>query len=384
MDLLEYQAKELFRQFGIPVLPSQRIDHPRDLKALQVTYPVVLKSQVHSGRRAQAGGIRFVENTIDAVAAAQAIFHLAIAGEYPDVVLAEARFEAVQELYLAIAIDQSSRRPLLLGSQQGGAAVESVLKEMPQVIVEQEFSPYYARCLSIKMGLSGELIQSVSHVIERMYQLFAQKDLDLLEINPLAVGAKGELMALDGKVSVNDDALSRHADLAELKSLPQSNEKYAPALPPGVELMELKGNIASVCNGAGLTMATMDLVQKAGGRPGKFLNLGGEFCHDLPPTLLAERLVAGLDWLAQCRGVRVILVNVLGTVVSCRQLAEAIALYLRRQPKGRGTPPKLVVRLMGRQWEQAESLLNRLGISVFTNLDEAIAETVALSKNANH
>ena len=141
MDLLEYQAKTLFRQMDIPVLPSQRIDRAQDIKGLKIPYPVVLKSQVRAGGRGKAGGIKFVENTIDAVAAAQAIFNLPIVNEYPQVLLAEAKYDADQELYLAVVLDPMSRRPLLLGSRQGGVNLEATLSEVKQVIVNQAFSP---------------------------------------------------------------------------------------------------------------------------------------------------------------------------------------------------------------------------------------------------
>jgi succinyl-CoA synthetase beta subunit len=214
MDLLEYQAKELFRHIGIPVLPAQRIDHTSDLKALKIPYPVVLKSQVPTGGRGKAGGIKFVENTIDAIAAGQAIFDLAIRGAYPEVLLAEARYNAEQEFYLAVALDYTRRCPVLWGSPQGGIDSEAVKAQMEQVVVEGEFSPFYARRLAVKMGLQGQLIASVSKIVEAMYQLFIQKDLDLVEINPLGVSPSGELMALDGKVVVNDAALGRHPDKA--------------------------------------------------------------------------------------------------------------------------------------------------------------------------
>ena len=214
MDLLEYQAKSLFRQMAIPILPSQRIDNLADLKGLKIPYPVVLKSQVRAGGR--AGGIKFVENTIDAVAAAQTIFNLPIEDEYPQVLLAEAKYNADQELYLAVLLDPVARRPVLLGSRQGGMDVEGSIEQMQQVAVDQEFSPFYARRLTLKMGLQGDLIQSVSTIVEKMYRLFVEKDLDLVEINPLGISPRGEVMALDGKVTANDDALGRHPDLAAL------------------------------------------------------------------------------------------------------------------------------------------------------------------------
>lgn len=216
MDLLEYQAKALFSGVGIPVLPSQRIDYPKDLKKLKIPYPVVLKSQVHAGERRSLGGIKFVENTIDAVAAAQAIFNLPIKDEYPEVLLAEAKYNANQELYLAVVLDPIVRRPVLLGSAQGGIDTEAAMTRMQQVVVSQQFSPFYARRLMVKIGLEGKLIELVSNIVEKMYQLFIEKDLDLVEINPLGVSPTGEVMALDGKVSVNDRALGRHLELVNL------------------------------------------------------------------------------------------------------------------------------------------------------------------------
>ena len=161
MDLLEYQAKELFRQIGIPVLPSQRIDRPTDLKALQIPYPVVLKSQVSVGSRGKSGGIRFVENTIDAISAARTIFNLPILGEYPEVLLAEAKYNTSQELYLAIAIDRLACSPVLLGSSDGGMKIDTSSNSIHQVVVDGEFSPFYARRLALKMGLQGDLMLAV-------------------------------------------------------------------------------------------------------------------------------------------------------------------------------------------------------------------------------
>ncbi|HEY9747428.1 MAG TPA: ATP-grasp domain-containing protein, partial [Allocoleopsis sp.] len=330
MDLLEYQAKELFREMGIPVLSSQRIDHPKDLKGLKIPYPVVLKSQVRAGGRGKAGGIKFVENTIDAIAAAQTIFNLPIMGEYPEVLLAEAKYDANQEFYLAVAIDPSARRPILLGSQHGGVRLESSLEKMQQVMVDQEFSPFYARRLALKMGLQGALIQSVSAVVEKMYQLFVQRDLDLVEINPLGISIKGEVMALDGKVTANDDALNRHPDLAQLAVKRSQRMKETVAQSAGQYgrfaklpfLIEMEGgNIGILCNGAGLTMTTLDLVHQAGGKPANLLNIGRDFYSDRMPAALPERIEQGLELMLRDKSARVILVNLLGNIVSCDEVA---------------------------------------------------------------
>lgn len=380
MDLLEYQAKELFRQMGIPVLPSQRIDHPRELKGLKIPYPVVLKSQVHSGGRAKMGGIRFVENTIDAVAAAQAIFRLPILGQYPDVVLAEAKYQPERELYLAIVLDRASRRPLLLGSQQGGIEVESAAQQTQQVVVDQEFSPFYARRLAILMGLQGELIQSVSAILEKMFWLFLRKDLDLVEINPLAVSSTGELMALDGKVAVNDHALRRHGELASLRTDAYEHAENGRSV-GSIELVRLSGNIGILCNGAGLTMTTMDLLSKAGGKVAGFLNLGGEFRYDLPPAMLRERIEHGLDLITEDRGIKAILINIFGNVVPCDEIAETIALFVHRRSRNSHTLPPLVLRLVGRHLEDAKAHLTKVNLSVFESLDDAISKTVLLSRS---
>jgi succinyl-CoA synthetase beta subunit len=381
MDLLEYQAKELFRQTGIPVLPSQRITHPRDLKGLKIPYPVVLKSQVRMGGRGKAGGIKFVENTIDAVAAAQSIFHLPIMGCYPELLLAEAKYDADREFYLAVMLDSSTRRPLLLGSQQGGVDVESKLEHMQQVVVDQEFSLFYARRLALKMGLEGELIQSVSLLLGKMYNLFIQQDLDLIEINPLAVSSSGELMALDGRVVADDSALGRRSGIAAFVAtipdiaLSQTNGS-ANNQPSDLKRVQIDGNIGVLCNGAGLMMATLDLIQAAKGKTASFVDIGGEYRHNCPPETLQERLQQGLDLLMADKTVKAVLVNVLGSVISCRQVAEGMTFYTRN----RKNMPPIVVRLVGDRVEQAADLLAKGKIPMTDSLEDAIDKTVVLAK----
>ncbi|NET61796.1 MAG: hypothetical protein F6K47_38465 [Symploca sp. SIO2E6] len=278
MDLLEYQAKALFREIGIPVLPSQCIDHPTEIKSLQIPYPVVLKSQVPTGGRSKAGGIRFVENTIDAIAAARAIFNLSILGKYPQVLLAESRYDADQEFYLAVILDYSLGRPVLLGSSQGGICVEVLIEHLQKVVVEENFSPYYARRLAVLMGLQGHLIESVSGIVQKMYQLFVQKDLDLVEINPLGISATGEVMALDGKITVNDNALGRHPELATLVSTIDSNLK--PQLPK-TQLTDTEGNIGILCNSSCLAATTLDLLYQKQGEPASCLIVEEDGIGDL-------------------------------------------------------------------------------------------------------
>jgi succinyl-CoA synthetase beta subunit len=395
MDLLEYQAKELFREMGIPVLPSQRIDRPKDLKGLTIPYPVVLKSQVYIGGRGRVGGVRFVENTIDAVAAAQTIFNLPIMGEYPKVLLAEAKYDSEREFYLAVVLNRSICRPVLLGSQQGGIDVQTALEQMQHIVVDQDFSPFYARRLALKMGLQGALIESVSAMLEKMYRLFVQNDLDLVEINPLGVTATGDVMALDGKITVNDDALARHPALAAL--IAKSNSNQSSYLSRSPVMIEPDGQIGLLCNGAGLTMATMDAVAQAGGKPAIFLNIGGETQWDASPTTLREQLEHGLEQMLQTKQVRVLLINLVSGLIPCDEIAAVIAQSLLsrvRKPRSMSeiSPeallahtvrfPQLVVRLVGRDRDRAQARLEAVQIPLVESLNEAVTQAVALSKVA--
>jgi succinyl-CoA synthetase beta subunit len=389
MDLLEYQAKDLFRGVGIPVLPAQLIQRPRDIKGLTIPYPVVLKSQVLMGGRAREGGIRFVENTIDAIAAAQAMFNLPMGGEYPMTLLAEARYDVEREFYLAVVLNQSIRRPMLLGSMEGGVDVQTAKGQMQQVVVEGEFSPFYARRLALNMGLSGPLMNAVSDVIERMYWLFFEKDLDLVEINPLAVNAAGEVMALDGKITVNDGALGRHGDLVQLRRVGEAIDT------PQLQMTEYEtGSIGILCNGSGLTMATLDLVCQAGGKPSCFFNMGSEMHHGWDESMFCDRLKLGLAEIAAQGAVQVMLVNVMAGVVEGEVIAEAVLSVLKGevsnvrsltvQESGASLVvyplmPQIVLRALGAEGFALSSLANHPHVTVVESLELAIDQTVKLA-----
>ena len=393
---------------AIPILPSQRIDHPADLKGLKIPYPVVLKSQVRAGGRGRAGGIKFVENTIDAVAAAQTIFNLPIEDEYPEVLLAEAKYNADQELYLAVLLDPVARRPVLLGSRQGGMDVEGSIDQMQQVPVDQEFSPFYARRLTLKMGLQGDLIQSVSAIVEKMYWLFVQKDLDLVEINPLGISPTGELMALDGKVTANDDALGRHPDLAALsgkkrqssgivgdRKIPgdrrnfnskvqHSQPEFEPKSPSSIsnseslELVELDGNIGILCNGVGLTMATLDAVAHQGGKPANFVNMGSLDRYEAA-NALRDRTELGLELVAQDKTVKVILINILGSASKNDEITAAVVGYLERKARA-NRHLQVVLRLVEVDTDAVKKRLGQLPVQLASTLDEASAKAVSSAK----
>ncbi|MBV8883229.1 MAG: acetate--CoA ligase family protein [Chroococcidiopsidaceae cyanobacterium CP_BM_RX_35] len=401
MDLLEYQAKEWFREMGIPVLPSQRIDRPSDLKDLKIRYPVVLKSQVYSGGRGRAGGVKFVENTIDAIAAAQTIFQLPILGEFPSALLAESKYNAEREIYLAVVLDATVRRPILLGSPQGGIDAELTLEQMQQIVVEQDFSPFYARKLAVKMGLQGVLIQSVSAIVEKMYQLFMQKDLDLVEINPLGVSSTGEVMALDGRVTVNDAASARHPDIALLAakinngaSARQTDGEWW----DGALVIEHPGKLGILGNGLGLVMTTLDLVAQTGIESATCLNLGHGGDLAASPAKFCTRLEKGLKFLSQDKNIQVVLINILVSASLASEVAAAITTFVERSSgdgsgKGdhahfpliskKGNTPHLVIRLAGlKPDDSGRERLANLSTPVIESLDEAVEQAVYIAQSA--
>ncbi len=421
MDLLEYQAKELFRQIGIPVLPSQRIDRPTDLKYLQIPYPVVLKSQVPTGGRGRAGGIRFVENTIDAIAAARAIFNLPILGKYPKVLLAESRYDTDREFYLAIILDYALGRPVLLGSPRGGINVAGVIETMQRVVVEQDFSPFYARRLALKMGLRGHTVGVIGRIIQKMYEMFVRKDLDLIEINPLGISIHGEVMALDGKISVNDNALGRHSELMRLVSTIEDSDLDSKRV--ACQLTRFngatpEGNIGILCNGTCLAAATLDLIYKTQGKPARCSIVGEDVSWEVPSVSFPrQRLQAALGQLTQTSGIKVVLVNILGSAAACEAAIEAISHYLMaraeeppvlstadriERPTGtisrsrrhsssqtqteerRFSPsrpfPHFVIRTTGGDVTLVKEHLAEMPVHWMDNLDEAVAKAISLAQ----
>ncbi len=402
MDLLEYQAKELFHQVGIPILRSQPIANPSELKRLQIPYPVVLKSQVRAGGRGRAGGIRFVENTIDAIAAAQSIFNLPILGEYPEVILAEARYNTQEEFFLAVLLDYQLQRPVLLGSAKGGMEVETLLKHIKRVVLEEEFSPFQARHLALKMGLQGKLILSVSAIIEKMYQLFAEKDLDLIEINPLAVGAEGEIMALDGKITVNDAAIARHPDLL---TFTMTKDAQLPDRAHWIGKLEPTTNTVIVSNSVGLILSAWDLLVQE-----NYHNVCGIVVENHPnASIFAEQLLQSLTAIIDCPHLKSILVNIIAEAEMSEAVAQVVVNHRqsllkqhsedrlprataasssgrksskrsRARPPVSAFSPALVIRLVSGNLDPITEPLTGLPIDWTDSLEQAIATVVSLAK----
>ena len=339
MELLEYQAKELFRMVGIPILPSLTIQDARKIKQLQIPYPVVLKSQVRSGGRGKAGGVRFVANTIDAIAAARSIFNLSILGEYPEVILAEAHYNTERELFLAIVLDYDLQCPVLLGSAWGGMNIDSLLANLQQVAVAEEFSLFYARRLAAQMGLSGKLITSVSDIVAKMYRLFQEQDLDLIEINPLGINSKGELMALDGRVTINDHALARQPIIetlnfsAQQRAMSQdsswtANQDFSRVRWRWLDWHHQAGKVAMICSSFDAALLTWDLLRQNKIVPACSALIENSLDSQTDsPQLYQEQLLAILQELESFIGIEAIIFNIWDTEVISRAIVQTLVDY---------------------------------------------------------
>ena len=421
MELLEYQAKELFKMVGIPILPSLTIEDTRKIKQLQIPYPVVLKSQVRSGGRGKAGGVRFAANTIDAIAAARSIFNLSILGEYPEVVLAEAHFSTELELFVGIVLDYELQRPVLLGSALGGMNIDSLLANLQQVVVEDDFSLFYARRLAAKMGLRGKLICSVSDILAKMYRLFKERDLDLIEINPLGVSARGELMALDGRITVSDYALARQPLIETLDfSAQQKASAYRSAWKTNQDFSQVHwrwldwhhqvGKVAMICSSFDAALLTWDLLKQNGIVPSCSALIENSLTTEADNLCLyRQQLWSILQELESCAGIEVIIINVWDTEAVSREVIQTVVDYCNAKTKAQepaissneavlvnskitnsdsepqdvahtnSTPPRFVLRLLHQS--EINDLVDSTYIYLSSSIEESIKKAIALVKS---
>ncbi len=370
MKLFEYEAKALFKEAGINIpVGSQVIHYPEEIAFLKLNFPIVLKTQVLTGGRGKAGGIKFANNTTEAIEVAKQVFDLPIKGEKPPCLLLDPKVPIKKEYYLAITLDRELKCPILIGSSEGGMEIETSgsAKIVP---VRGEYSSQLGRKLAYEMGLSGKKLLTIASIIDKLYGIYEKYDLDLAEINPLAELEDGSIIALDGKVTINDDSIDRQPkfkgmQIAHLNDLSEREKRASMA---GLNLVELgEGNIGILCNGAGLTMATMDLVQFKGGKPANFLDVGG--------GANSNKVNAALSLVATNPQVKVIFINILGGITACDQVAMPLIDFKKKYPE-----LKLVVRLLGNNQDKARELLKGTGIEFIDNLDKALETAVETSK----
>ena len=369
MDLYEYEAKRIFADFGIATPKGVRITKPEEFKNV-TSYPATLKCQVMAGGRGKAGGIQFAKDQKEGEEWAKKLLALEIKGSKTESLLVEPKVNIKREMYLAVTIDRQRGCPIFIGAAEGGIEIETS-NAIVTVPIPYPFQPYVARDLAKQLGLHGKLMNQVADAATKLYRAFEKLDLDLAEINPLVVTAEEEVLALDGKITVNDDALGRQEMFKgwqekHMSDLPE-RERKSKSL--GLNLVELDGNIGIICNGAGLTMATMDMVKNFGGEPGNFLDAGGG--SDQKKTLEALEIVNDNP------NVKVILLNILGGITACDEVAGALVEFIKKHPK---TP--MVVRLRGNNQEIAEKMLADKGVKLYPELEDAVKEAVAKTKVA--
>ena len=354
MDLYEFQGKELFRRVGIPVSEGRLALTPDEAKeaARELGCPVVVKAQVLTGGRGKAGGIKLAETPDDTEARAREILGLDIRGHVVHQVWVERASEIAREYYLSITFDRGAKEPLFMFTTQGGIDIEEVASTNPEALVRLHVDPlegYHAwqgRRLVYGAGVTdpGEQKQVLA-VVARLYDAFVRYEAMLCEINPLIVTTEGEVLALDSKFTIDDNALFRHAELAEMRDLAAADPLERLAREKGVTYVKLDGEVGVLGNGAGLTMSTVDVVTFVGGRPANFCDLGGG--GD------AQGVVDALGVITQDPQVRSIFFNIFGGITRCDEVARGILQALAQM----GIEDPIVVRLDGTNAEEGRRLL---------------------------
>ena len=354
MDLYEYQGKELFRRFGIPVSDGRLATTPDEARAAaeELGGPVVVKAQVLTGGRGKAGGVKLADDPADAEQKAKDIIGLDIRGHVVEKLWIEKASDISKEYYLSVTFDRGAKKPLFMFTTQGGVEIEEVAEKNPDALVRlhidplEGFQPWVARALVYGAGVEdpGEQKQIVS-IIEKLYTCFVECDAMLAEINPLIVTPDGEVKALDSKFTVDDSSLYRHPDIAEFRDTKAADPLEALARKKGVTYVKLDGSVGILGNGAGLSMSTVDVVVLAGGKPANFLDLGGG--GD------AEGVVNALEVIAADKQVRSILFNIFGGITRCDEVAKGILEALERM----SLDVPMVVRLDGTNAEEGRKIL---------------------------
>ena len=382
MNLHEYQAKTLLQKYGVPVPRGQVVAVAKDTAA--VTSEInssawVVKAQVHAGGRGKAGGVKVVQSPSEAQVVASDLlgktlvtYQNAPDGQPVNQVLIEETLPIARELYLSMLVDRTLERIVVVASSAGGMDIEEIANSSPEKILQEVCDPlsglvdYQARNLAFKLALQGDQIGAFSKLLKGLYRLFKENDLVLLEINPLVVTTDGKIFALDCKMSVDDNALYRQKALAEQRDWSQEDSKEAVAHHAGLNYIALNGNIGCMVNGAGLAMATMDLIKLHGGAPANFLDVGG--------GATAETVAKAFKIILADSNVAAILVNIFGGIMRCDIIAEGIIAAVKEV----GMKIPVIVRLEGTNVDLGNKMLKESGLNIISadDLTDAAKQAV--------
>jgi len=367
MNLHEHQGKELFARFGLPVLPGQVAASPEEARdvAASLGGTVVLKAQVQAGGRGKAGGVKLAENPEEAFEKARDILALTIKGLPVRKLLVTQAADIAREYYCAIVLDREKKAPLVMLSAEGGVDIEEVARRAPGKIVRfhvplEGLRPYMARNLTRPLFPDFAQAAQAADVLLKLHRAFVEGDCSLAEVNPLAVTPEGRVLALDAKVILDDNAEFRHPEWAAWRDPGEETPGARLAREKGLSYVKLDGDIGCIVNGAGLAMATMDLIKHYGGEPANFLDIGG--------SSNPEKVTAALRIITGDSHVRAILFNIFGGITRCDDVANGIVTSLEESPLA----VPLVIRLTGTNEEKARQILKDFGLGATTSMDEAV------------
>ena len=385
MKIHEYQAKQILSKYGVQIPKGEVTDEPSKARetADKIGPKVVLKAQVHAGGRGKGGGIKLAGSSGEAEKVAKEMIGMTLVthqtgpeGKLVKRILVEEALEIDKELYIGIVIDRAKEAPVVMASSEGGVEIEKVAAETPELIFKEYINPatgflaFQARNLAFKLGLAGETFKQAVKFIISLYRAFEATDASLAEINPLLVTKQGNVLALDAKMNFDDNALPRHVDIKEMRDLDEEDPLEVEASKFGLNYIKLDGNVGCMVNGAGLAMATMDIIMHSGGMPANFLDVGGGVSEEAVQNAF-KILVSDED-------VKAALINIFGGIVRCDLVASGIV----KAAKELSLNLPMVVRLEGTNVEEGKKILKESGLSFFPaeSMKEAAEKVVPLAK----
>lgn len=372
MNIHEYQAKEVLGRFGIPIPPGRVARTAVEAESIARDYgvPCVIKAQVHTGGRGKAGGVKLAKDAAEAKARAEAILGMEIKGYLVEKVLVTPSADIAREIYLGIVMDRAAQRPVIMASAAGGVDIEDVARTAPEKIVKfhldrkGSFRAFQARAVARQVEDDPRAAAQVAAILERLVRAYWECDCTLAEINPLVVTPEGKVLALDAKMVLDDNALFRHADLEAYRDEESANDREARER--GLSFVKLDGEIGCIVNGAGLAMATMDIIKHFGSDPANFLDIGG--------SSNPEKVTAAMRIITSDPNVKAILFNIFGGITRCDDVARGIVEALNRNP----LQVPLVVRLTGTNEEAGREILGGAkGVIPAATMDEAAQRVIA-------
>ncbi len=375
MNIHEYQAKEIFRKYGIPIPPGEVAATPEEAEAAARKFgtTVVVKAQVHAGGRGKAGGVKLARTPAEAKSIAAQILKLTIKGLPVQKVLVTPAADIASEAYIGIIIDRASKRPVFMASPAGGIDIEEVAAKTPEKILRHPVDPRYGlqpfEAMQLAFFLYSDInqVRRAAKILLQLYQAFSENGGSLAEINPLVTTPTGDVVALDAKMVIDDNELDRRRDIAALRDESAEDPSELEARKANLTFIKLDGNVGCVVNGAGLAMATMDLVKYYGGEPANFLDIGG--------SSNPEKVVSALRIITSDPNVKAILFNIFGGITRTDDVANGIVTAIKQSP----LKVPLVIRLTGTNEEIAVQILEKNGLSAMTDMDEAVRKAVALA-----